>query len=239
MSGEIISVLDLQVEVRRRPRQRNMNLSVKSDGRIRVSCNRSMAVRDIAVFVRSCEDFIARRKKQIQQVESQFPLKNFLSGEEFLYLGERLPLDVIWSWHRRARVEHPLEMLAPVSSTKTERQKALVSFYRREAKRWLHSRVDFWGRIMNLPARALTVRGQRTLWGSCTVEGNVSLNWKLMCAPPEVIDYVVVHELAHIQERNHSPRFWLLVAEYMPEYKRLRQWLKIHQQEIGRQFLSA
>ncbi len=237
MSGEIISVHDLQVEVRRLPRQKNMNLSVKADGLVRVSCNRGMSVRDIAVFVKSCETFIARRRSQIAEVEQQFPLKKFISGEQFLYLGEKVMMDVIWSWHRRARMEWPLEMLAPVGSSTEERRKALVNFYRREAKKLLNVRVEFWGPTMNLPARSLTIRGQRTLWGSCTAEGNINLNWKLMCAPPDVIDYVVVHELAHIQERNHSPRFWAVVAQYMPEHKRLRHWLKTHQQEIGRQFL--
>lgn len=237
MSGEIISVLNHQIEVRRRPRQRTMNLSVKADGLIRVSCNRGMPVRDIAAFVASCGDFIARRRGQIQEMEGRFPLKNFVSGEEFLYLGERVKLEVIWSWHRRARVERLMEMLAPVSSTKGDRHKALIGFYRREAKRWLRARVDFWGRVMNLPSSSLTIRGQRTLWGSCTVDGKISLNWKLMCAPADVIDYVVIHELAHIRERNHSPRFWALVAQFMPEYQLHRQWLRVHQQEISRMFL--
>ena len=236
MSGEFISVLNHQVEVRRRPRQRNMNLSVKADGLVRVSCNRRMSVGDISAFVVSCQDFIQRRRSQIDELERKYPLKKFVSGEEFLFMGEKLTLEVVWSWQRRARMQEPLEMLAPVGSSVEERRKALVNFYRREGKRWLLARVEFWGRLMDLPARSLTVRGQRTLWGSCTIESNISLNWKLMCAPVEVIDYVVVHELAHIRERNHSPRFWAVVAEFMPEHKRLRKWLKTHQQEIGRQF---
>jgi len=81
----------------------------------------------------------------------------------------------------------------------------------------------------------VTVRHQRSRWGSCSGEGNLNFNCLLMLAPPEVLDYVVIHELCHRLEMNHSPAFWANVARLMPDYKKHRQWLKDHGSElIGR-----
>src|SRR5690606_15106137 len=104
--------------------------------------------------------------------------------------------------------------------------------------KWLGSRLSFFAGLMGLTPTRLTIRGQRTLWGSCSGEGAISLNWKLMACPADVIDYVIVHELSHIPHRNHGPGFWRLVARFDPDYKRHRQWLKEHETEIGRMFMA-
>ena len=79
----------------------------------------------------------------------------------------------------------------------------------------------------------VTVRDQKSRWGSCSAKGNLNFNWKLIMAPPEVLDYVVIHELCHRVEFNHSPRFWALVAGQMPEYAYWKKWLKAHGPELG------
>jgi predicted metal-dependent hydrolase len=72
----------------------------------------------------------------------------------------------------------------------------------------------------------IEIRNQRTRWGSCSTNGILGLNWRLMMAPPEIVDYIVVHELAHLREANHSPAFWSLVAEFDPEYESHAEWLQ-------------
>jgi predicted metal-dependent hydrolase len=81
-------------------------------------------------------------------------------------------------------------------------------------------------REMNLQPASITLRDARTRWGSCSSAGTISFNWRLVQAPPEVLDYIVVHELAHLQEFNHSKAFWSLVARFCPDYKRHMAWLK-------------
>ncbi|HEX7557121.1 MAG TPA: M48 family metallopeptidase, partial [Leptolinea sp.] len=76
---------------------------------------------------------------------------------------------------------------------------------------------------------SISIRSQRTRWGSCSTRGTLSFNWRLIMAPPEVLDYVVVHELAHLKERNHSKKFWAVVALYCPHYLKYRAWLKQNQ----------
>lgn len=103
-------------------------------------------------------------------------------------------------------------------------------------ERWLRGRArgHFRERLaelapsMGLDPPPFSVRGQRARWGSCSPGGGLSLNWKLLFAPPEVVDYVLIHELAHLREANHSARFWALVARRCPRYRRHRAWLREH-----------
>lgn len=78
----------------------------------------------------------------------------------------------------------------------------------------------------------VTIREQKTRWGSCSSKHNLNFNWKLIMAPPQVLDYVVIHELCHLHEFNHSERFWKLVERQMPEYEAWKKWLKVHGQEL-------
>jgi predicted metal-dependent hydrolase len=80
--------------------------------------------------------------------------------------------------------------------------------------------------------RRIEIRDQRTRWGSCSPRGTLSFNWRLVLAPFEVLDYVVVHELCHLREPNHSPRFWRLVASRRPEWHAQRDWLRVHGPEL-------
>lgn len=79
----------------------------------------------------------------------------------------------------------------------------------------------------------VTIREQKSRWGSCSAKGNLNFNWKLIMAPPEVLNYVVIHELCHLIEFNHSNRFWTLVEAQMPEYALWKKWLKLHGAELG------
>lgn len=79
----------------------------------------------------------------------------------------------------------------------------------------------------------VTIREQKSRWGSCSAKGNLNFNWKLIMAPPEVLNYVVIHELCHLIEFNHSNRFWTLVETQMPEYALWKKWLKLHGAELG------
>lgn len=93
-------------------------------------------------------------------------------------------------------------------------------------------KVNYYARIMNVTYGRITIRNQKTRWGSCSEKGNLNFNCLLMLVPDEVIDYVVVHELCHLIEMNHSKAFWKQVEQVLPAYKGYRQWLKEHGNEI-------
>ncbi len=96
------------------------------------------------------------------------------------------------------------------------------------AKDVIPQRVAHFAPLVGVTYGRITIRNQRTRWGSCSGKGNLNFNCLLMLAPPEVLDYVVVHELCHRKEMNHSPRFWAEVARVLPDYQQRRRWLKEH-----------
>lgn len=106
---------------------------------------------------------------------------------------------------------------------------ALHNWLRRKARERIHEQLALRAREMNVKFDRVFIRGQRTRWGSCSSRKNLSFNWRLVMAPPEVLDYLVVHELAHLIEPNHSMKFWLIVKSYCPRYEQHRAWLKQNQ----------
>ncbi|MFW5929370.1 MAG: M48 family metallopeptidase, partial [Halobacteriota archaeon] len=108
----------------------------------------------------------------------------------------------------------------------------LEEFYRREARGFFEKAVGRYSDEMNVEYEGIAVRNQRTRWGSCSPKKNLSFNWRLVMAPEGVLEYVVVHELAHLKEKNHTDRFWRVVEEHMPEYKQHANWLKENSVEL-------
>ena len=101
-----------------------------------------------------------------------------------------------------------------------------------KALEYIPGRVRFYASKMGLRVRSVTIRNQKTRWGSCSSKGNLNFNCLLMLTPPEVIDSVVVHELCHLREMNHSQRFYAEVYKYFPDYDKWHSWLKAHQTEL-------
>lgn len=121
----------------------------------------------------------------------------------------------------RKRKEKP-EMLPEVSDSTVEEIKKLAD----EARLIIPERVEYYAKIMGVTYGKITIRNQKTRWGSCSESGNLNFNCLLMKTPPEVLDYVVVHELCHRKEMNHSKKFWSEVEKILPDYRAAKQWLK-------------
>jgi predicted metal-dependent hydrolase len=100
--------------------------------------------------------------------------------------------------------------------------------YKEDTRALVHARIAHYVALGEVAPKAVRIRNSKTRWGSCSVKGNLNFHYKLVLLPPELADYVIVHELCHLQELNHSERFWALVARYMPEHRRLRRELNTH-----------
>lgn len=109
---------------------------------------------------------------------------------------------------------------------RARRLKATDSAARENAKKIITARVGHWAAALGLEHGRICIKDQRTLWGSCSGKKNLNFNWRLAAAPPEALDYVVIHELCHLREMNHSKRFWALVGAACPDYKARRRWLR-------------
>jgi len=97
---------------------------------------------------------------------------------------------------------------------------------RERARGIINARAAHWAALLDVKYNRIAIKGQRSLWGSCSRKGNLNFNWRLAAAPPEALDYVVVHELCHLREMNHSRKFWAHVAAACPDYKTHRRWLR-------------
>ena len=111
----------------------------------------------------------------------------------------------------------------PLSADLSESKR---NIYIRKAKETITKRVSYFARLMGVSYRNITIREQKTRWGSCSSEKNLNFNWKLILLAPELLDYVVVHELAHRREMNHSKNFWKIVEAELPDYRERRRRLK-------------
>ncbi len=108
----------------------------------------------------------------------------------------------------------------------------LEARYREQARARISERAAWFARIMGVSYGRITIRAAKTRWGSCSAKGNLNFHWKLILMPEEVLDYVVVHELAHRKQMNHSPAFWAEVEKVLPDYRERRRWLKTWGQTV-------
>lgn len=102
----------------------------------------------------------------------------------------------------------------------------LKKFYLQEAEKLIPQRLALWSESMKLYPKKLSLRNQKSRWGSCSAKGTLNINWRLMGAPIEVLDYILVHELSHLRHMNHSEKFWNLVESHYPDYQTSEKWLR-------------
>jgi predicted metal-dependent hydrolase len=124
-------------------------------------------------------------------------------------------------------------MRNPYSPEDLRRMQVMDNRYRNAAKEYFTKRVEYYIKLTGGTYTRITVRDQKTRWGSRSTSGTLSFNYRLMYAPLKILDYVVVHELCHITHMNHSREFWNMVAAILPDYKESRNWLKEHGNELN------
>jgi len=153
-------------------------------------------------------------------------------GDSLPYLGKTIELSVTAEAgkHTTARFTDGRLVIALTGGVNTS--PVLEAWYRMQARRVFRQKADTFKVIMGLSYNSILIRGQKTRWGSCSAKGNITLNWKLLMAPPEIVDYVIIHELAHRKHMNHSKKFWQFVERYCPRWRECRKWLTKHEDEL-------
>ncbi|HEV2058981.1 MAG TPA: SprT family zinc-dependent metalloprotease, partial [Solirubrobacteraceae bacterium] len=146
-------------------------------------------------------------------------------GPTLPYLGQPLTLTPQDGRTRAHRTQNNT-LLVPADADRAAQ--AIERWYRRAAAREIAPRLEEAAAALGTSYTTLSIRGQRTRWGSCSSTGAMSFNWRLLLAPPPVLGYVVWHEACHLRVMDHSPRFWALVRSHCPEYEEQRRWLRRH-----------
>jgi predicted metal-dependent hydrolase len=214
--------------IRRSERARRARILVDGDG-VEVVVPRRFPLRDVEPFVEEKRAWIERTLLRMRQTEIELPPARLTDGGEVPYLGERLGLSVRVDRKRvREHVALRGDSLRLALPPDTTVRAALERWYRRRARAEVGPRLDAacarWGSSYT----KLQIRGQRTRWASCSSTGAMSFNWRLLLAPAPVLDYVVEHEVVHLQVMDHSQRFWILLSERVPDWREHERWLRRH-----------
>ena len=214
--------------VRRSDRARRARIQVTADG-VKVVAPRQLPERDIAPFVESKQPWIERTLRRLREAEARNPAAVLEDGGRVPYLGEQLELRVVvdparrrGSARRRAGALH-----VTVADDRPEAIRLEIErWYRAQARVEIAARLDAAVERAGAAYTGLQIRSQRTRWASCSSGGRMSFNWRLLLAPAEILDYVVEHEVAHLEVHDHSQRFWDLLASRRPGYKTEERWLR-------------
>jgi predicted metal-dependent hydrolase len=174
--------------------------------------------------------WVLDKKREYDRYREDAPDREFAVGEEFPFLGDSHAVTV------EAIDQHDVsEGELRLAESRVERSSIrdeLERLYKREARQQFERRAEHYRAAMEVSYDRIELRNQRTRWGSCSPNRTLAFNWRLIMAPADVIDYVVVHELAHLREKNHTTRFWELVGEHDPEYTRHAEWLEVNSSKL-------
>ena len=213
----------IEYRVRRSERARRARIQVDADG-VEVVVPARMAIRDVEPFVEEKRRWIERTLRRIREAEEAHPPARLEDGGEVPYLGERLRLSVkVEPRRRRPHVARRDRVLQVRVGSADDLGEALERWYRREAKREIAPRLDAATARAGRSYTTLSIRSQKTRWASCSSSGAMSFNWRLLLAPAEILDYVIEHEVAHLQIHDHSRRAsGPCSANRCPDYERTR-----------------
>lgn len=209
----------IRVDELRFSSRKTLAVCIDVTGRVIVRAPKGYPREKIETFLSQKEDWIVRHQKVRR--ENGICLPERLDGYALPFLGGELRLCV--SDVKRVFLgEQTLYLPA------RDAEKKLVAWLKTQALALLEERTAFWAGKMGVVYRTVKVSSAKRKWGSCSASDEIRYAYRLIYAPTEMIDYVVVHELSHVCHKNHSPRFWVEVAAYLPDWKRRRAWLKAH-----------
>lgn len=208
-----------------RSRRKTIALIVERDSSLTVRAPRHASREAIEAFVASKSAWVQARQAEARRRQAANPPHHYLDGETFPYLGQHYPL-ARTSGSRCTVIFDGRAFALPYGCQQPAR--AFERWYRQAARQVIGAQAASLAARHGCDYTKLRISGARTRWGSCSSKGSLNFAWRLVLAPPELIEYVVVHELAHLQHPNHSRAFWARVGEMLPDYAARRRALRDH-----------
>ncbi len=230
---ESISIENHSITFKRSRRARQLRLSMSQEGQFTLVVPWFTPKFAANLFLKKHVGWLEKQSSKIEKQKELRPDFKYSTGDMFYYFGESVILDVKPSSRKRPTIKIRGDKMLITLHRDVSRadgviaiKKTIQKFYKEKAEEVIHDRLQFFNEHYGFRYNRVTLRNQKSRWGSCSRLKNLNFNWKLIMAPIEVIDYVVVHELCHLKEMNHSSRYWNLVAQTTPEYKVIRKWLR-------------
>ena len=214
--------MQIQIDKLTRSKRRTIALIVERDGTLSVRAPMRVSHAVIEAFIQQKADWIMRTREKLKTIK-QPPTRQYVDGEKFLYLGSFFDLKLVQSQRPSLQfgsgftLSHGMQEKGELYFTK---------WYKERAYEIIAIRVKEYAQKYHFIPRQVKINSARTRWGSCSSKGTLNFTWRLVMAPLEVIDYVVIHELSHLRVKDHSRKFWNVVEAIDPEYKKKRKWLR-------------
>ena len=212
----------------KRSRRKSMSISIDNDMNIKVKAPYWVTNKDI-------EEFVFKNKKWIQNKLAHIRNKpklvshSFSNGDKYLFLGKEYSLR--FSLGNEFVLTKEGELLIPTLFS-NDPKSIIIEWYKKQSEKIIKERCAFIAQSTGIKPNKIKINNAKTRWGSCSRTGNLNFTWKLIMAPPFVVDYVVLHELAHLIYHNHSKNYWGIVKKFIPNYKEAEEWLKKNQRYI-------
>jgi len=229
--SERIQIDDLDLEIRRSARRRHVGITVERDGGVVMAVPEKMGRGEISRIARQKQSWIYATIGKREESEKGPPPKEYVSGEGFYYLGRKFRLKLL----RNGTVKDAGEGLKLLNGRLVlprelapQGRELFMAWYSEKAEGWITERIEMLkGRVAAAP-KAVGIRDLGFRWGSCTHKGKIFFHWRTILLPPERIDYLILHELVHIHEHNHSPAFYERLRRAVPDYKAQEAWFLKH-----------
>ncbi len=221
--------MDIFYFVKRSSKRKKVTITIERDRKVVVLAPNHASDEVIARIVEAKRHWIYEKMRHGQKYTRRPhpPGKELVNGESVLYLGRSYRIEII-----DTEMEHIwLDQHFLIPATRVSRKKgAMRDWYIARAKEGILPRVSKQAEELGVSFGQARIVDTQYRWGSCTISNNINLNWRLIKAPIFVIDYVIAHELAHLLEPNHTPRFWNIVSTQVPNMDKARSWLREHGQ---------
>lgn len=212
--------------VRSRRRKKTLSIQIKRDGTVLIQVPYRTPQRDIDRFFAEKKQWLQKKIAQQQERQAEKQHKTFRSGEPFLYLGKTYPLRIEDRQSRPETLTYTGREFILSSDALPGARVLFLLWYQKKAREYIAARVAHFSRVLRLSPRAVAINQARSRWGSCSADNCLTFTWRMIMAPPEVIDFIVVHELSHMKIRNHSRDYWRFMESILPGYKEQRIWLR-------------
>jgi len=210
----------------RRSRRKTASIYVERDGHVSVLVPEELDESQVEDLLESKRKWIYRNLAEWEDLNATRVQREFVNGEGFLYLGRSYRLKVVDDQEQPLMLKDGYFCLLSNNGHLPDAEAAFKKFYREKGRIRIPERVAFYQDRMGVSSRTSKVMELKNRWASCTPDGNLNFHWKCMMAPQSVIDYIVVHELAHLIHPNHTQAFWNEVDKVLPDYSERKEWLR-------------
>ncbi|HPU41257.1 MAG TPA: SprT family zinc-dependent metalloprotease [Acetivibrio clariflavus] len=213
--------------------RKTIGISVSLKDGVKVSAPKKIGKKQISEIVNAKAAWILKKLSYFENIKAEIPELKFTEGEKFLVLGKEYRLKI----NKSSSVNSAYIMLSgnylivnlPENITGSLSDSVriyITDWYKNYAKEVVSERINYFAKKMDVKPTDIIIKDLKSIWGSCTPKNTININWKIIMAPLDIVDYLVVHELTHIKIKNHSKQFWNMAESIYPNYKACSKWLK-------------